>query len=108
VDTRVIEQDAAIGSATTIWSSTGKITTGDGPITVGQPIASTGFCVPDRNDELSPVGVSGELCIAGDGLARGYFNRPDLTEAAFSHVTFSGAAPIRMYRTGNVAGVLPD
>jgi amino acid adenylation domain-containing protein len=93
---------------TTIWSSTEKVGVGVGPITVGRPIANTGVYVLDRHDELVPVGVTGELCIAGDGLARGYFNRPDLTAVAFRTVSLSGAAPVRMYRTGDVARVLPD
>jgi amino acid adenylation domain-containing protein len=94
---------------TTIWSSTVRVQPGSDPITVGYPIANTTFHVVDDNGQLAPLGASGELWIGGDGLARGYFNRPDLTTEKFVLASFPGAvSKARYYRTGDVARRLPD
>lgn len=87
---------------TTIWSSIAKIVD-DGPITVGRPIANTSMVIVDRDDQLVPAGVEGDLLIGGTGLANGYFGRPDLTEAAFAELSLAGRAPQRFYRTGDRA-----
>ncbi len=55
-----------------------------------------------------PIGVPGELYIAGGGLARGYFNRPELTARAFIYNPFSGEPDARLYKTGDRACYLPD
>lgn len=89
---------------TTIWSSCAKVSAGESPITVGRPIANTQFFVLDRHDEPVPAGVSGHLHIAGDGVARGYVKRSELTEERFIANPFG---PGRMYRTGDRARVLP-
>lgn len=65
---------------------------------IGRPIANTAAHVLDRSGELVPVGVPGELCIAGACLARGYVNRPDLTAQSFVHHKALG----RLYRTGDI------
>jgi len=87
---------------TTIWSSLQKIEPGDDPILIGPPIANTQFYVVDKELEPVPIGVAGELLIGGDGLARGYFNRPDLTAEKFiaDHFRKDGS---RVYRTGDLA-----
>jgi len=90
---------------TTIWSSCFRVTAGTAPITVGKPIANTQFYVLDRNDQPVPHGVSGQLHIAGDGLARGYHGRAELTSERFVKNPFG---PGRMYRTGDLAKWLPD
>jgi aryl carrier-like protein len=69
-------------------------------ITVGNPIANTQFFVLDRNDQPVPLGVEGHLHIAGDGVARGYVGRPELSAEKFVTNPFGSG---RMYRTGDLA-----
>ena len=90
---------------TTVWSTAIEIT-GKKKITIGKPIANTQIYIVDDNNNLQPIGVAGELCIAGDGLARGYFNRKELTEEKFVLNPFAQGK--RMYRTGDLARWLPD
>ncbi|HEX6160819.1 MAG TPA: condensation domain-containing protein, partial [Thermoanaerobaculia bacterium] len=71
------------------------------PATIGRPIANSQVYIVDRNNHLQPIGVPGELCIAGDGLARGYLHRPELTDEKFVANPF--APGTRMYRTGDLA-----
>ncbi len=87
---------------TTIWSSTGQVTAGDHAITIGDPIANTQIHILDPRDQLVPVGVIGDVYIGGDGLARGYFNRPDLTSAAFRSIALAGRPAQTLYKTGDV------
>jgi amino acid adenylation domain-containing protein len=79
---------------------------------IGRPIAGTRVILLGRSGELVPAGVPGELFLGGAGLARGYFNRPDLTAERFVPDPFSieaGAEPGgRLYRTGDLARFLPD
>ena len=74
------------------------------PISVGQPIANTQFYVLDAHDQPLPAGVSGELHIGGEGVARGYHERPELTAQKFGVNPF---APGRLYRSGDLARWLP-
>jgi len=93
---------------TTIWSSVASIQAGAGPIVIGRPIANTRFYILDRYFQPLPAGMHGELFIGGDGLARDYLNRPELTSGKFIHDPFSGNPTARLYRTGDVARRLPD
>jgi amino acid adenylation domain-containing protein len=93
---------------TTIWSSTIQVQGGDGPVPIGPPIANTRFHVLDANNQLAPIGVAGELHIAGDGLARGYFRRSELTAERFVRNPFSDDAGSRLYRTGDLVRRLAD
>ncbi|GAB7525411.1 amino acid adenylation domain-containing protein [Paraburkholderia sp. 2C] len=92
---------------TTIWSSASRVNA-NGPVVIGAPLANTQLHVLTDDLRLAPQGMSGELWIGGEGLAKGYFNRPDLTEAAFQPVAIEGAAPCRLYRTGDLAKRLAD
>jgi amino acid adenylation domain-containing protein len=93
---------------TTIWSATGKITSGDGPVLIGPPIHNTQFYVLDANGQLAPIGVPGELHIGGNGLARGYLRSPELTAARFIPNPFSGDPQARLYKTGDLVRRLID
>jgi len=67
---------------TTIWSTL-KDLTAAGEITIGSPISNTFIYILDRANRLQPIGVPGELCIGGVGVARGYLNNPELTARKF-------------------------
>jgi amino acid adenylation domain-containing protein len=93
---------------TTIWSSVRRIKREDKEINIGPAIANTRFYVLDKNFELCPTGVPGELYIGGVGLARGYLNRRELTEEKFVADPFAGRPGARMYRTGDLVRWLAD
>jgi amino acid adenylation domain-containing protein len=90
---------------TTIWSSCSQVTAGSSPITVGKPIANTQFYVLDRHDQPVAQGVPGQLHIGGDGVARGYHNRGELTADRFVKNPFESGC---MYRAGDLAKWLPN
>ncbi|MEU8924835.1 amino acid adenylation domain-containing protein [Kitasatospora sp. NPDC048545] len=91
---------------TTVYSSVEPITADTTRVTVGRPISNTVLHVLDTVDGgLLPVGCVGELCIGGDGVAQGYWQRPELTAERFVTDPFTGG---RMYRTGDHARRLPD
>ena len=77
------------------------------PITLGRPIANTRIYILNDDLRVVPIGVSGEICIAGEGLARGYLKRPDLTATKFVPNPFEGPGE-RMYKTGDVGRYLEN
>ncbi|MFI7673237.1 amino acid adenylation domain-containing protein [Actinophytocola sp. NPDC049390] len=75
---------------------------------VGRALGDLYLYVLDRHLRPVPVGVPGELFVAGPGLARGYLNRPGLTADRFLPEPFSGRPGARMYRSGDLVRWLPD
>ncbi|MEO8414896.1 MAG: amino acid adenylation domain-containing protein [Ginsengibacter sp.] len=93
---------------TTVWSTFCQIQKGDTPITIGQPIGNVQIYILDRYLQVVPVGVVGELHIAGEGLARGYLNNPHLTREKYIPNIFSSEPGVRLYKTGDMARYLSD
>ena len=88
--------------------STGTLVPRDGEVTIGRPLPNTQVYILDENRQPLPIGVPGELYLAGDGLARGYWGREDLTRERFVANDFSSHSKARMYRTGDLARFLED
>jgi surfactin family lipopeptide synthetase A len=79
-----------------------------GLVPIGRPIANTQLYILDQSLQPVPIGVAGELHIGGDGLARGYLNRTELTTQKFIPNPFSDEPAARLYKTGDLARYLPD
>ena len=69
-------------------------------IHIGKPIANTQIYIVDKYIKIVPIGVTGELCIAGDGVGAGYLNRPELTAEKFIDNPFGEG---KLYKTGDLA-----
>ncbi|MDJ0840406.1 MAG: non-ribosomal peptide synthase/polyketide synthase, partial [Acidobacteriota bacterium] len=80
----------------------------DGDIPIGRPIANMRTYILDPRGHTAPMGVPGELYLAGVGLARGYRNRPALTADRFQPDPFAQTGGERLYRTGDLARFRPD
>jgi amino acid adenylation domain-containing protein len=91
---------------TTIWSTTYRVDEPGSTVSIGRPISNTQIYLLDAEFQPVAVGEIGELFIGGDGVARGYWNRPDLTAERF--LTIPSLSPHRVYRTGDLARFLPD
>jgi amino acid adenylation domain-containing protein len=98
---------------------------GPGAVNLGAPTANVKCYILDRDNMLAPIGVTGELCIGGAGLARGYLNNPELTAEKFKRAVISHSSIVisssklstndqcpmtndRLYRTGDLARWLPE
>ncbi|RFB04073.1 non-ribosomal peptide synthetase [Parvularcula marina] len=92
---------------TTVWSTISPITSPD-HIPVGMPIDNTQIYIVDPNGTLCPPGLPGELWIGGEGVAKGYHGRDDLTAERFLDDPFSDRLANRVYRTGDRARLSPD
>jgi amino acid adenylation domain-containing protein len=80
----------------------------DGIITIGKPIDNVKIYILNKENQLSPVGVTGEICIGGIQVARGYLNQPTLTSEKFIKDPFSEDTGARLYRTGDLGRWLTD
>jgi amino acid adenylation domain-containing protein len=72
-------------------------------IPIGKPISNTKVYLLDATHQPVPLGEAGELCVGGDGLARGYLNQPELTAEKFVPDPFSDEPGSFIYRTGDLA-----
>ncbi|QIG97895.1 non-ribosomal peptide synthetase [Bradyrhizobium sp. 6(2017)] len=90
----------------TVVATSGPVVAADGPISIGKPIANIRVYLVDKADRPVPIGVPGELCIAGAGLARGYLGDAVRTAEKFVANPFEPGE--RLYRTGDVARWRPD
>ena len=94
---------------TTIWSSLYEITSEqNGLVSIGRPIANTQMYIMDDKMNPVPIGRPGQLYIGGDGLAKGYLKRPELTSKKFIPNPFSSEKGARLYHTGDLARYFPD
>jgi amino acid adenylation domain-containing protein len=96
------------GTTFTTWRLVREAPEGATSIPIGRPISNTQTYLLDRNQQPTPVGISGELYIGGDGLARGYFDRPELTAEKFTPNPFSERPGARLYRTGDLGCYMQD
>jgi aspartate racemase len=95
----------------TVWSSVYECEPGSvEAVPIGRPIANTQFFVLDPNLQPVPIGVPGELYIGGEGVARGYRNRPELTQASFipNPLLQESGQRQRLYRAGDSVRYLAD
>jgi amino acid adenylation domain-containing protein len=93
---------------TTIWSATHTLRGAEAGIPIGRPIANTQIYILDRELQIVPIGAPGELYIGGDGVVRGYLERPHLTAERFLPDSFGMEPGARLYRTGDLARYLAD
>ncbi len=89
----------------TVWSTVHRCdwSTDQHSVPIGRPVANTQIYVLDSQLEPAPVGVTGEVYIGGDGVARGYLNHPDQTAERFVPNPFSATPGARLYKSGDLA-----
>lgn len=87
---------------TTIWSSVHQVEKEENQVSIGKPIMGTQMFVLNENMRPVPIGVAGELYIAGDGITNGYYRNEELTKKQFLPNIFSGMSNAKMYKTGDM------
>ena len=100
--------EATVGCSVYSFDTMGNNESMPNNISIGKPIDQVQLYILGDSEALVPVGVGGELCIAGAGVARGYLNRADLTAEKFVSNPFNAKAGTKMYKTGDLAKWLPD
>jgi len=109
-DTRLINSfgltEAAIDS--TYFEAAQLDLPADRHVPIGKPFSNMQVYIVDRYLNPQPIGVPGEICVGGAGVARGYHHRPELTAEKFIPDPFSGQPGARLYRTGDKGKFLPD
>ena len=93
--------------------ASGRLVSDQNINSIGRPINNTKLYIVDKYMQTVPIGVIGELCISGAGLARGYLNQPGLTKACFINNPFASKQDMkngysRLYKTGDLCRFLPD
>jgi len=92
----------------TVWSTVAEISAISEKPPIGCPIANTQIYILDKHLQPVPIGITGELYIGGEGLARGYLNRSELTAEKFISNPFNSENRVRLYKTGDLARYKPD
>jgi amino acid adenylation domain-containing protein len=90
------------------WYLIQDVPEGATTLPIGRPISNTQTYILDRFHQPVPPGIPGELYIGGPGVAKGYLNRPELTEERFIPNPFSSEEEARLYKTGDLVRYLPD
>ncbi|TKC09329.1 non-ribosomal peptide synthetase [Pedobacter frigoris] len=93
---------------TTIYSSGKQILATDEVITIGYPIQNTSVYILDEQNHILSEGETGEISIGGEGLARGYFNKPELSAEKFITHVLPDDPLYRIYKTGDLGRILPN
>lgn len=94
---------------TTVFSTFTKLSNEDKVLTIGKPMANTQVYILDRNMQLLPIGVPGEIYISGESVARGYIGKEELTLERFIKNPFSiNSGNERIYKTGDIGRYLED
>jgi amino acid adenylation domain-containing protein len=93
---------------TAVYSAIHKVSASDGTVLVGHPVSNTQIYILDAHRQPTPIGVQGEIYIAGEGVARGYLNRSELTAERFLADPFAKYSDNRMYRTGDLGRYRAD
>ncbi len=92
----------------TVWATQSPTVAGESPVPIGRPLSNVDVYVLDDEQRPVPPGAPGELCVAGDGVGRGYLRRPGLTADKYVPNPFSGTPGDRLYRTGDIVRYRPD
>jgi surfactin family lipopeptide synthetase A len=111
--TQLLERSGSVWNVygpteTTIWSTASRLEPGLSAVTIGRPIGNTEIFILDKLLQPVPIGVAGELHIGGDGLARGYLKRPELTAEKFIAHPLSSDPKARLYKTGDLVRYLTN
>ncbi len=93
---------------TTIYSIITQVKPTDQVITIGHPVGNTVVYLLDERDQPVEMGQTGQICIGGEGVSRGYINQPALSQSSFIKYNDGNGTTITLYKTGDLGKVLPD